>query len=91
MSVADWKSPSTPVTGPAHPDLLRDRTRRAGRAGVEAPQHQPTSDGLNGCYALFGTDAVTIEPTTDDRIATGLRQMIVRTVTAVRDGVYLLY
>jgi hypothetical protein len=45
----------------------------------------------DGRYVTFGTDVVTIKPTTADRIAGTLQQMMARTVTEVRDGVHLPY
>ncbi|MGY1894846.1 ESX secretion-associated protein EspG [Nocardia gipuzkoensis] len=45
----------------------------------------------DGRYVTFGTDVVTIKPTTADRIAATLQQMMARTVTEVRDGVHLPY
>ncbi|WP_028479001.1 ESX secretion-associated protein EspG [Nocardia sp. CNY236] len=43
----------------------------------------------DGRYVTFGADTLTIKPTTSERIAATLRQMIIRTVTEVREGVYL--
>ncbi|WP_067468646.1 ESX secretion-associated protein EspG [Nocardia amamiensis] len=45
----------------------------------------------DGRYVTFGTDTLTVKPTTNERIATTLQQMINRTVTEVRDGVHLPY
>jgi hypothetical protein len=45
----------------------------------------------DGRYVTFGTDTVTIKPTTAERIIGTLQQMIARTVTEVRDGVHLPY
>lgn len=45
----------------------------------------------DGRYVTFGTDLLTIKPTTADRIAGTLQQMIAKTVKEVRDGVHLPY
>ncbi|MGQ4599236.1 ESX secretion-associated protein EspG [Nocardia sp. R6R-6] len=45
----------------------------------------------DGRYVTFGTDTLTIKPTTNERVAATLQQMITRTVTEVRDGVHLPY
>ncbi|MEV6324455.1 ESX secretion-associated protein EspG [Nocardia sp. NPDC051787] len=44
-----------------------------------------------GVRVTFGTDTLTVKPTTNERIATTLQQMINRTVTEVRDRVHLPY
>ncbi|BDT89249.1 ESX secretion-associated protein EspG [Nocardia cyriacigeorgica] len=43
----------------------------------------------DGRYVTVGDNVIVTKPTTSDRIATTLQDMISRTVTAVRDGVYL--
>ncbi|WP_454195623.1 ESX secretion-associated protein EspG [Nocardia sp. Marseille-Q1738] len=45
----------------------------------------------DGRYVTFGTDTLTVKPTTNERVAATLQQMITRTVTEVRDGVHLPY
>ncbi|WP_039800281.1 ESX secretion-associated protein EspG [Nocardia araoensis] len=45
----------------------------------------------DGRYVTFGTDVLTIKPTTSERIVATLQQMIARTVKEVRDGVHLPY
>ncbi|MGK8489862.1 ESX secretion-associated protein EspG [Nocardia asiatica] len=45
----------------------------------------------DGRYVTFGADLLTIKPTTAERIAATLQQMIARTVKEVRDGVHLPY
>ncbi|MFF0528354.1 ESX secretion-associated protein EspG [Nocardia amikacinitolerans] len=43
----------------------------------------------DGRYVTFGSDQLTVKPSTADRITATLRQMIARTVDEVRDGVHL--
>ncbi|MEU7628526.1 ESX secretion-associated protein EspG [Nocardia sp. NPDC049220] len=45
----------------------------------------------DGRYVTFGTQTLTIKPTTAERIIATLQQLITRTVTEVRDGVHRPY